>query len=390
MIKHLYTYCLVVFFGFTACNTEEGALPSNNSSFIKIIPGRDLDNPISVDELANGDLLIVSNSREAQADGGNLSQIRIIRLTAGGVKLIDKYYPENLNESWETVETIFLSDENIVVMANAPNGKTLLFQTNANADSLNATYLGAATEDLAYVGGSFVEDRLVLLTADMNSSRARIDIFSHGGAFLTNVDSFTKTVPAVPTSNVIESDAQYKFGLNDIVLTTSKNNPTSSEYTELTEKPSKDFTIQFLKTTAASGTICFGQVRDETTNNSTLFTNIIDRPSSVQDLGTSNVKHFLSQVKATEDGGFLLTGGTNDTPGDENNQFADFLLIKTNALGEPLPDFIKSFGNPDGRDILYDAVQAKDGNIFAVGTTRFGGENTLVLIKLDSQGNLLN
>jgi hypothetical protein len=389
MIKHLYSYCLVVFFGFTACNTEEGALPSNNSSFIKIIPGRDVDKPISVDELANGDLLIVSNSTEVQ-QSGNLSKIRIVRMTAAGDKVLDKYYPENLNESWETVETIFLSDENIVVMANAPNGKTLLFQTNANADSLNATYLGAATEDLAYVGGSFVENRLVLLTADMNSSKARIDVFSNGGAFLTTVDSFTKTVPAVPTSNVIETDAQYKFGLNDIVLTTSKNNPTSSEYTKLTEKPAKAFTIQFLKTTAASGTICFGEVRDETTNNSTLFTNIIDRPSSVQDLGTSNVKHFLSQVKATEDGGFLLTGGTNAIPGDANNQFADFLLIKTNALGEPLPDFIKSFGNPEGRDILYDAVQSLEGSIFTVGTTSFGGEDTLVLIKLDSQGNLLN
>lgn len=92
---------------------------------------------------------------------------------------------------------------------------------------------------------------------------------------------------------------------------------------------------------------------------------------------------YAHAVIQTSDGGFVIAGRTVSFGAG----YADFWLVKTNALG--VPQWNKTYGGPSN-DVVLAGIQTSDGGFALVGYTQsYGaGERDFWLVKTDTQGNL--
>lgn len=90
------------------------------------------------------------------------------------------------------------------------------------------------------------------------------------------------------------------------------------------------------------------------------------------------------KVITTQDGGYAIIGST-----DSDNMRDEIFFIKTDADGEILPGFPKTFGR-EGIDAGRAIVQEPNGDFMIMGYSSLGGTEgqDIILIKTDVEGNL--
>lgn len=91
-------------------------------------------------------------------------------------------------------------------------------------------------------------------------------------------------------------------------------------------------------------------------------------------------------IASTRDGGLLVAGTVPSNPGIEfGNGETDYYLIKTDGFGNVL------WQKPIGSRFADESVavlQASDGNLVLCGNTELAGLGTILLMKMDSEGNV--
>lgn len=85
-----------------------------------------------------------------------------------------------------------------------------------------------------------------------------------------------------------------------------------------------------------------------------------------------------TDVNVTNDGGFIISGGTNDTPGNGTDVF----LIKTDSLGNE--QWNKQYG---GTDSGLSTQQTNDGGFIVCGNTYSNPYGEIYVVKTNSQGD---
>ncbi len=90
------------------------------------------------------------------------------------------------------------------------------------------------------------------------------------------------------------------------------------------------------------------------------------------------------KLTATRDGGFILTGFTQDFPAEPAQAF----IIKTDSLGNM--EWQKDYGESNNREQGKEVVQTEDGGYLVMGWTSIQNSNRDIwLFKIDSLGNML-
>ncbi|MBK6267127.1 hypothetical protein JKA74_18935 [Marivirga sp. S37H4] len=389
MIKHFKYIAFLLLLNMSACNTEEGVTPSSTEAFLKIIPGAGFDEPVSIDVLSNGDLLIVSNNTSFnQGETGTTTKIRVVRLTQSGNKVFDKYYPESLSESWEAKQTVFYTDDKIIIGANIDEGNGLvLFQTNASGDSVTSSQITYEGENLNLIGAEKESEEDLLLLSSLSGNPAYdVRVNKLNTISMSSTEERSELLNSVPSSNAVQTgNNTFALGLGPVIFYINDDNDAA-----LTSVPSQNFTIKHLTNyQETSKTIAFGEVQQ---NNQTHLFSYWTSPgqasTNAQPLvfNRGSDSDFLKGVKATSEG-VLLSGSTERGVNNTASKQADFLLLKTDINGNLL--FTSTFGSEGNDDTLFDAVELNNG-IYAVGTTNFAGSLTMVFVKLNNKGLLIN
>lgn len=91
-------------------------------------------------------------------------------------------------------------------------------------------------------------------------------------------------------------------------------------------------------------------------------------------------------ITSTRDGGLFVAGTVPSNPGIEfGNGDTDYYLIKTDGFGNVL--WRKPIGSR-GEDKSVAVIQASDGSLVLCGNTTLAGLGTILLMKMDSEGNV--
>jgi hypothetical protein len=393
----LYQFLIVTFLGamLCACNTEEGVLPRESPSFIKIILGQGFEDlpvrlmQIEKDGVFSG-FLVVSNTTSF-VEGVNVSKIRITQLSEAGEIVNDSYFPENLSESWSAVDVDFRGNDNIIIVGTSvvsTQRKLLFFQTNLAGDSLKSAVIEMENSSISLLGINKEEDTNdILFIASLNSGSVNTMIGAINPETLALKWSKTESIRSVPSTSIVDiGNKNFSWGFN-------ANNNAEIARTDSTLLQSESIFLQFpsasltrakslFKLNSGEGLAVFG----ETVINSTkkvFYHNTIS--NNFQQLGKLSADNTLRRVNKINKG-YLITGNTEISIDGTNTFQKDFLIIQTNESG--FPQFTQSFGTIDDEE-LFDAIIINE-SIYLIGLTVFGERKSMVFIKTNSKGELKN
>lgn len=102
----------------------------------------------------------------------------------------------------------------------------------------------------------------------------------------------------------------------------------------------------------------------------------------------SSSPEFAEDMVQADDGSFVMVGSTS-TQSVATGSNTDAYIVKTDANGNLLPSFPKSFGG-DQNDYLRSVTNTSDGGHAIVGSTRSSapGSSDIYIVKLDAAGNV--
>ncbi len=376
---------------FSACNTEEGLTPAPQNSYIKIIKGKGTDAPLSIQEFKGG-LLIVSNSTIVK--GENLSnKVRILRVNLSGevISGSDKYYPENSDQNWNAKDVVLMDNDRILIGGTVGTNDSLFFlEVNAQLDSVNSQYYSSDLENYQLTGLSYNE--------------ATSKIFFGGSEWTNGVDEFTlfgemntsdlsidqtyrsnkaRALPATPILEDASGGLIWAYNAGNSVLVRSNNREMHQiENTDdLSFDGAGDVVSKKLIETEDGQMIILGELDSE--GQRMLFFYKAYSGNAPFIFG-GNGENQLNGVKKIENG-YLIAGSTEISEEGSSDQLDFYLTRRTPGGAE---GFSKSFGS-DADEELHDAVMIDD-HIYSIGSTVIGIENTLLLIKTDKFGELVN
>lgn len=388
------TICsLLILLAFSACNEEDLTLAQN--SYIKIIQGRGSDEPLSVQEY-NGNLLIVSNSRIVERGGQATSnRVRILRVSLNGTVIDqkDKYFPENLDQDWSVKEAVVIDNQRIILGGTVGTGDSLFFlEVNAQLDSVNSQYYNSEDAN---------EYELTGLYYDENSSK----IFFGGSESITNGEEYTlfaelnasdlsienryrsEKALELPSTAILEDGNGgliWAYNSTESVLMRSPNRDMklTDEIENLNFDDASNVVSKKLMRTASGDIIILGELEQISARQRKLF--FYNASSGAEAIFGEDGESQLNGAKQIE-GGFLIAGST-EINGAGSGNHSDFYLSRRGINGGE--SFSISFGS-DADEELHDAVMVND-DIYSIGSTVIGIENTLLLIKTDKFGRLVN
>lgn len=110
---------------------------------------------------------------------------------------------------------------------------------------------------------------------------------------------------------------------------------------------------------------------------------IANAARSFPDENNVGVNEVGNAICSTFDGGLFLLG----TSSPEGDQGSEFYMVKIDAFGNIQPGWPKTYGSRfDDRGVS--AIQAADRSLIVLGTTNLGGRGTIMLMKMDRNGNI--
>jgi hypothetical protein len=91
-------------------------------------------------------------------------------------------------------------------------------------------------------------------------------------------------------------------------------------------------------------------------------------------------------IHETSDGGFVVVGVTNSFSSTNIND-TNIWVLKLNSQGDII--WQKEYGVPNATDYAFSSIQTPDGGYIIVGFTTASGMGDLLLMKIDSEGNIV-
>lgn len=407
-MNKLWAISLVFFALLTACEDEDGASPGSTVTYVKLFGGSNSDIAYMALPTSDGGAICLGTT-EIETPTESAYKIRLVKTDANGNIEWQQLYPqEDQDYSFVGRSILAVEDGYIVIgdsIKNEDNSSLLLFKVDLSGNEITGMRKTDTLEDARLHGVDLIktegDDNLVVLAsiesdvissdlylAKVNNSDLTIDPecrkFYTGG----NVDAVKSLYQAnngelifAGTVNVFSSGNARLFRVPDctsslisgplLVQGTSKNYVTNQMVpigngfamvgtTNDTDNGSNDI---FLARLGSLGTVQFLKV----------FENIDGTPMI-------NAEEGLT-ITPTNDGGFLIGGSTlTNTKGE-----IDIIIIKTDAFGEVL--WSRRFGDVNEEYATY-VTQTSDGGYLVLGNTEFGGIDTMILIKTDSEGNV--
>lgn len=384
------TICsLLIILAFSACNTEEGLKPAAQNSYIKIIQGKGTDAPLSIQEF-NGHLLIVSNSTIVER-GITSDRVRILRMDLNGNVLKEEYYPRNSDQNWTAKDVVLIDNERILIGGTVGGDTSLFFlEVNAQLDSVKSQYYSSDVENYQLTGLSYDEttSKIFFGGSEWIEEGQEYTLFGELKTSDLSIEqtfrtSKAKALPATPILEDANGGLIWAYNTVSSVLVRSPNRSMQQidNIDDLSFDHGENILSKKLIKTEGGEIILFGELDSE--GQKMLFFykaySAIDPFIFGGDGGNQ-----LNGAKKIENG-YLIAGSTEISKEGSSNQLDFYLARRTPGGAE---GFSKSFGS-DADEELHDAVMVKD-NIYAIGSTAIGIENTLLLIKTNKFGELVN
>lgn len=91
-------------------------------------------------------------------------------------------------------------------------------------------------------------------------------------------------------------------------------------------------------------------------------------------------------IHETSDGGFVVVGVTNSFSSTNINDI-NIWVFKINSQGDII--WQKEYGVPNATDYAFSSIQTPDGGYIIIGFTTASGMGDLLLMKIDSEGNIV-
>lgn len=392
-MKYIITtiFSFFILIAFNACNTEDDLQPASQNSYIKIIQGLGSDVPLSINEL-NGDLLIVSNST---IRGNITNKIRVLRTNLNGdvIDELDKYFPNNLDQSWNVKDVLVMGNQRIVLGGTVGADDSLFFlEINAQLDSVSSSFYSSDMANYQLTGLSYDEttSKIYFGGSEWNGSE-EYTLFGQLNAADLSIEqqpyrsSKAKALPATPiledaTGGLIWA---YNTGNSELVRSPNRSMEQIDDVDDLDFKDSENIVSKKLIGTEDGQIILLGELYDRNEEQRMLFFYEVYSGNGPIIFG-ENGENQLNGAKKIENG--YLVAGSTEVIGDEGGSHLDFYLSRRGQNGGE--SFSDSFGS-DANEELHDAVMIND-NIYSIGSTEIGIENTLLLIKTDKFGRLVN
>jgi hypothetical protein len=380
----------------TACNTEEGLEPASQNSYIKIIQGLGSDNPLKIEALDDGTLLIVSNSL-IRGQGENVEKIRVLKVNINGTVLDEKYFPENINQNWIARDMIVLPDNKITIGGalrneNREDTSLVVFTIDANnLDSIASQTYNSDAETYNMSGLSYDQNSSKILFggSEIRSGNVEFTVYGEMNANdLSDLQTFkSDKVRALPaTAFYKDNNGVLSWAYNSETSTLSRSNDRRlnviDESEDLDFENAENIRTKKLIVTEEGEILLFGETNEPNEPTKIFYYKVFSGNNEVVFGEPGN--NTLNGAKRI-DGGYLITGSTEILVQGANVQ-TDFLLSRRTENGGEA--FTESFGS-DANEQLHDATMVGN-NIYSIGSTTLGIENTLLLIKTDKFGRLRN
>ena len=389
--------------GISACDDEKTAGPGSTATFVKVYgsPNEETAHDMLIN--ADGTVAILA-TQEIVEDGNTFTKIKILQVDELGNEIWSAAYPEVDTISYEASSIMSFSEGYLITgtSINADSRNALLLQINqsgslintveyslddgdTNIDGVDAVW--TSQNELRFVGvGATDVDEIWIgnYSADLTfnpecSKRLDATLENARGFKSMYVDNDNLLLGITGTQADLSKDNARMLSIStscfpQIISGTFLSNDGSS-----TDYKGQEIT-KALNGFAMVGTSSAGNDDDifmARLDNQGLIIGSIMHYGMIEGLTLSDDEEGLT-ITATQDGGFLIAGSS-----ESNSDGSDIILIKTTLNGSV--QWYKFFG--DANDEQASVVrQAADGGYFVLGETEFGGINTLILLKTDSQG----
>lgn len=234
------------------------------------------------------------------------------------------------------------------------------------------------TSSKIYFGGSEWNDsERYTLYGQLNASDLSID--------QTYTTSKAKALPSTPiledaTGGLIWA---YNTGNSELVRSPNRSMQQIDDIDALSFDDSENILSKKLIKTQEGKIVILGELDNKKEEQRMLFFYEVFSAADPVIFGEKG-ENRLNGAKKIENG--YLVAGSTEVIGQEGGSHLDFYLSRRGPNGGE--SFSNSFGSDEDEE-LHDAVMIND-QIYSIGSTEIGIENTLLLIKTDKFGRLVN
>ncbi|MEQ8926112.1 MAG: hypothetical protein RLO81_09890 [Fulvivirga sp.] len=407
------TLFLIVSFLFTSCNDEMDAGPGESETYIKLYGSQNNEEPNDMLLHADGSIIILA-TQEIIVDETTY-KIKVLALDRLGNLIWENRYPDDTSESEISYKGgSIISNANgdgyllIGESINSDNQKSvLILEIDQSGTQVNSTEFMIDNGDtpIAGVGLALNSQGEIKATGLIGSPNNNLWV----GTFSSNLElqpecsfRYASAVsdPQLLKSTFTNSNDEVVFGLTGFQTTSSRQNgklvkvpscqpiPLSSPFI-VNESNSISYATSFI-TKTSSGFALVGTRNPD--DGGDIFISLVNSdgvPFTNEPIVFNELPGGLIldgdeegfSIEQTNDGGYLI-GGSSESNSDGGS---DIILVKINSQG--IVQWYQFYGdqNDEEANII---MQSPDGGFIILGSTEFGGINTLILIKTDREGNV--
>lgn len=395
---------VIVALFFSACEIEEGTAPGKGSGFIKLFGGSNMDIAYMALPTDDGGTICLGTT---EIETTTTFRIKLVKTDKNGNVEWQKMYPDE-DQEYSLIGRAVLAVENgyIVIgdsIKNEDNSSLILFKVDLSGNEISGMRKTDTLENaqlhgvdlimgengdlvvLAEIEGNDVYDTYL---ANVNSSNLAIDPdcrkFYSGGSLKA-----VKSLYQAPNGEVSFSGTVTAFSSGNARLFRVPECTSSLISGPLLVQGSSISYETNQVVAAGNGFAMIGTTTNPVTNNADIFmaklgplgtVQYLKEFSTVDGIPMTNEELGLT-ITPTNDGGFLLAGSTETRSKGET----DIIIIKTDAFGTEM--WSRRFGDVNEEYASY-VKQTSDDGYLIFGNTEFGGIDTMILIKTDSEGNI--
>ncbi|ELR69998.1 hypothetical protein C900_04425 [Fulvivirga imtechensis AK7] len=407
-MNKLWAISLVLFALLTACEDEEGATPGNSATYIRLFGGSNSDIAYMAIPTSDGGVLCLGTT-EIETPTESAFRIRLIKTDINGNIEWQQLYPQEDQEYSLVGRSVLAVEDGYIIVGDSikdeDNSSLVLFKVDLSGNEISGMKKTDTLENARLHGIDLIrsgDDNSLVVLASIESDKINSDLY------LARINSSDLTIDPdcrkfYTGGNVDAVKSLYQTNNGDLVFSGTVNafssgnarlfrvpDCTSSLISGplLVQGTSKNYTINQV-VPAGNGFAMVGTTNDTDNGSNDIFLARLGPLGAVQFMKIynniegapmTNAEEGLT-ITTTNDGGFLLGGSTlTNTKGE-----IDIIIIKTDAFGAI--QWSRRFGDINEEYATY-VTQAPDGGYLIFGNTEFGGIDTMILIKTDSEGNV--